>query len=283
MNGGEALEESIKFGVVASIDHPGVDYQNVKYSKGFWAKEPSQTITYVEAHDNLTLWDKLAISNPDESEEERQKMHRMANAMVMTSQGIPFLHAGSEFLRTKDGNHNSYNAPDEINRFVWARKAEYQENVEYMKGLIALRKEHPAFRMAEAEMVRAHLSFPEMPEMNMVGYRIEGAAVGDSFEEVIVLMNANTEAETYTLQDGVYEVYVDGENAGTEVLRTEKEEVEVPGKTLLVLSKSVENSLPAVEGNTSQNPVYLWAAMAFGAGLVVVMLMERKKNLKKTA
>lgn len=76
---------------------------------------------------------------------------------------------------------------------------------------------------------------------------------------------------------------MDGENAGTEVLRTEKEEVEVPGRTLLVLSKSVENSLPAVEGNTSQNPVYLWAAMAFGAGLVVVMLMERKKNLKKTA
>lgn len=283
VNGGEALEESIKFGVVASIDHPGVDYQNVKYSKGFWAKEPSQTITYVEAHDNLTLWDKLAISNPDESEEERQKMHRMANAMVMTSQGIPFLHAGSEFLRTKDGNHNSYNAPDEINRFVWARKAEYQENVEYMKGLIAFRKEHPAFRMAEAEMVRANLSFLEMPDRNMVGYKIEGEAVGDSFSEILVLMNANAEVRNYALPEGTYEVYVDGENAGTEVLRTEKEEVEVPGRTLLVLSKSAGNSNPVPEGDESGNPMYLWAALFLGAGLIAVMLLERKKNLKKAA
>lgn len=283
VNGGEALEESVKFGVVASIDHPEVNYQEVKYSKGFWAKEPSQTITYVEAHDNLTLWDKLAISNPDESEEELKKMHRMANAIVLTSQGIPFLHAGSEFLRTKEGNHNSYNAPDEINRFVWARKAEYQENVEYMKGLIKLRKEHPAFRMAEAEMVREHLSFLEMPEMYMVGYRIEGAALGDSFEEVLVLMNANAESKTYTLPEGVYDVYVDGENAGTEVLRTEKEEVEVPGRTLLVLSKSAGSSNPVAEGGESGNPMYLWAALFLGAGLVLVMLLERKKNLKKSA
>ena len=96
-------------------------------------------------------------------------------------------------------------------------------------------------------------------------------------------MNANAEPKTYTLPEGVYDVYVDGENAGTEVLRTEKEEVEVPGRTLLVLSKSAGSSNPVAEGGESGNPMYLWAALFLGAGLVLVMLLERKKNLKKSA
>lgn len=283
VNGGEELEESIKFGVVASIDHPGVDYQKVKYSKGFWAKEPGQTITYVEAHDNLTLWDKLMVSNSEASEEERIRMHRMANAVVLTSQGIPFLHAGSEFLRTKEGNHNSYNAPDEINQFVWARKAEYQDNVDYMKGLIALRKSHPAFRLSKAEDVREHLSFLEMPESNMVGYIIQGEAVGDSFSEVLVLMNANPEESVYTLPEGSYGIYVNGESAGLEMLETVEGEVRIPGTTLLVLAKGATSEAPSDGEASGEGTIYLWIALLMGAGLFGVMLLERKRNLRRTA
>ncbi|HSL86810.1 MAG TPA: type I pullulanase, partial [Bacteroidales bacterium] len=194
VNGQEGMEESVKFGIVASLDHPDINYQEVKYSNSFWAKEPDQTITYVEAHDNLTLWDKLSISNSEADEDEKMRMHRMANAVVLTSQGIPFIHAGSDFLRTKDGNHNSYNAPDEINKLVWDRKSRYLDNVEFFQGLIRMRKTHPAFRMDTAEEIRKNLTFLDMPEENLVGYRLDGEAVGDEWAEILVLMNANRES-----------------------------------------------------------------------------------------
>ncbi|MDG0963243.1 type I pullulanase, partial [Bacillus paranthracis] len=107
--------------------------------------EPVQSINYVECHDNMTMWDKLMRSN-EESEEILKKRHVLATAMVILSQGIPFLHAGQEFYRTKQGNENSYNANDEINQLDWDRKEKEIETVNYIKGLIAIRKEHGAFR-----------------------------------------------------------------------------------------------------------------------------------------
>ncbi|MGZ8559499.1 MAG: type I pullulanase, partial [Chitinophagaceae bacterium] len=99
-SGRPGMEESIKFGIVASCKHPQVDYSKVNYSKAPYAKQPSNTITYTECHDNHVLWDKLAISATDASEAERKEMHKLALSIVLTSQGISFLHAGSEFLRS---------------------------------------------------------------------------------------------------------------------------------------------------------------------------------------
>ncbi len=96
------MEESIKFGIVASVKHPQVDYSKVNYSKA--PMQPTfHTITYAECHDNHVLWDKLAISAKDATEAERKEMHKLALTIVLTSQGISFLHAGTEFLRSKKG------------------------------------------------------------------------------------------------------------------------------------------------------------------------------------
>ncbi|UWX54174.1 hypothetical protein NYZ99_14365 [Maribacter litopenaei] len=111
VNGAKKMEESIKFGVVGGIQHPQVEYNRVNYSKKPWTIEPWQSISYTSCHDNHTLYDKLKISSPSASREELISMHKLANAIVLTSQGTPFLHSGVEFLRTKQGEHNSYNLP----------------------------------------------------------------------------------------------------------------------------------------------------------------------------
>src|SRR5262249_3592617 len=138
------MEESIKFGIVASCKHPQVDYTRVNYSKAPYAAHPYNTVTYVECHDNHTLWDKLVLSAYDAPQSDRREMHKLALSIVLTSQGISFLHAGTEFLRSKKGNDNSFNAGDSINAIDWALKTKNKDVFEYVKALITLRKGHPA-------------------------------------------------------------------------------------------------------------------------------------------
>ncbi|HHY16201.1 MAG TPA: type I pullulanase, partial [Firmicutes bacterium] len=144
---GAGMEETVKFGMVGAVQHPQIDYGWVLYSRGPWAVEPSQCVLYAEAHDNLTLWDKLLITTPPEAEQERIAMIKLAHAIILTSQGIPFIHAGQDFARTKGGDPNSYQSPDHVNQLDWERKGEYLEVYEYTRGLIRLRKERPALRM----------------------------------------------------------------------------------------------------------------------------------------
>ena len=132
INGKEDLEDTIKFGIVASTQHDGIDYSKVNYSKEAWANEPYQTINYVTSHDNHMLWDRLQLSAPDASESDRLAMNRLAATIVWTSQGIPFMQAGEEFARTKrdeNGNleGNSYKSPDSVNELDWNRIGEYKE------------------------------------------------------------------------------------------------------------------------------------------------------------
>ncbi len=142
------MEESIKFGIVASCKHPQVDYSKVNYSKAPYAAQPSNTVTYAECHDNHVLWDKLAISSPDATEAERKEMYKLALSIVLTSQGISFLHAGTEFLRSKKGNENSYNAGDSINAIDWDLKTKNKDVFDYIKGLIKMRKDASCFQNA---------------------------------------------------------------------------------------------------------------------------------------
>jgi pullulanase len=276
VNGQPGMEESVKFGIVASIMFNAIDYSKVKYSKTPWAKEPYHTITYVEAHDNLTLWDKLMVSNPEASEKELIAMHRLANAIVLTSQGIPFIHAGSEFLRTKGGDHNSYRSPDSVNQLDYNRMAQYLDNVEYFKGLIQLRKAHPAFRMPEAELIRTHLKFLDMPVANMVGYTLSGNANGDKWETIAVLMNANDEDIEVELAQSGWAVVVNGEKAGTEVIeKISGSKVIVPARTLVVLVDA---------GSLSSNLWIYLLLFALGAGAGgFVYWKKTKKNVKEAA
>ncbi|MEJ2113356.1 MAG: type I pullulanase [Flavobacteriaceae bacterium] len=200
VSGAKNTEESIKFGVVGAIKHPQIDYQKVNYSTAAWANEPWQSISYVSCHDNHTLYDKLKISTKDAVEETLIKMDKLANAIVLTSQGTAFIHAGSEMLRTKNGEHNSYNLPDSINQIDWNWKVKYQDVVNYYKDLIKLRKEHPAFRMTSAEDVRNNLEF-KIIEDGLISYQINNNANGDTWKKVLVIYNAKNESYNYPLED----------------------------------------------------------------------------------
>ena len=202
------MEESIKFGIVASCKHPQVDYTKVNYSKAPYAAQPWNTITYCECHDNHLLWDKLAISAKDASESERREMDKLAISIVLTSQGISFLHAGTEFLRTKKGVENSFESPDSINAIDWSLKTKNKEMFEYVKGLIKMRKEHPAFRMTSAKQIADHIRFSNNYQKGRVTYIINGQALKDPWKKIIILFNGNTGKRTGLLPPGKWKTAI---------------------------------------------------------------------------
>ena len=190
VSGRQGMEASIQFGVVAATAHPQIDYSKVNYSRAPYAVDPGSTVTYAECHDNHVLWDKLALSCPGASETERKQMYKLALSIVLTSQGIPFLHAGAEFLRSKNGNENSYNAGDSVNAINWQLKSQHSDMTAYVKALIQLRKEHPAFRLRTGEEVARYLRFIKNEEQ-VVAFTIDGAAADDSWKKILVVYNAS--------------------------------------------------------------------------------------------
>src|SRR5260370_25193691 len=145
---------------------------------------PGEPINYVTSHDNYTLWDKIAFSNPDDTEADRMMMDELAQAVICTSQGVVFLQGGEEMLRTKGGNSNSYNAGDAVNQFDWSRKAHYWKVFKYYAALIHLRRTHPAFRMRSANAIQAHLSFLETPE-NTLMFDLVHHPTGHTFDTLL--------------------------------------------------------------------------------------------------
>ncbi|EEL70518.1 Pullulanase, type I [Bacillus mycoides] len=227
VNGKQNMEDRIKKGITAGIDY---DTNSSTY------QDPEQVLTYVEAHDNHTLWDKLELTNSGDSEEMRKQMHKLSSSILLTSQGIPFLHAGQEFMRTKYGDHNSYKSPDSINQMDWLRRAAFNNEVEYMKGLIDLRKKYPAFRMTSAEQIKKHIAFIDVPK-NVVAYTIDGKGSGNKSEYFMVAHNANREAVDITLPSkGPWKVLVNENQAGSKTLYVVHDnKIKVPALSSLVL------------------------------------------------
>ena len=207
-SGKQDMEESIKFGVTAACEHPQIAYQRVNYSKSPYAKEPSQVVSYCECHDNHVLWDKLSISNATDATDIRKQMHLLSLSIVLTSQGISFLHAGTEFLRTKRGVENSFNAGDSINAINWNDKSNYQDVYVYVKGLIKMRKEHPAFRMTTQAEIAGHIRFDESTPRGLIAYEINGAAVGDEWKNIRVMYNGSAEVKQIKLDKGSWNVHI---------------------------------------------------------------------------
>lgn len=185
ISGEASFKERVMPGIIG-----GIPYDDDISS---FALQPDQTVNYAECHDNHTLWDKIGLSAEEESDEVRRAMHRLASSMILTSQGIPFLHAGQEFYRTKNGEENSYKSSDEVNRMDWEQAARHKEGIEYIRSLISLRKEHPAFRMKDAESIRKFLRFEKAPD-HAVAYTIRGHANGDPDENLFVLHHAGRTA-----------------------------------------------------------------------------------------
>lgn len=220
ISGNETQKESVKFGIVAATQHPQVDYSKVNYSSAPWAPQPDQCMTYVSCHDNHTLWDRLTLSRPDASVAERIMMHKLAGTLVLTSQGVSFLHAGIDMLRTKDGVENSFESPDAINQIDWNRKTEYREVFDYYRDLIAMRKAHPAFRMTSTAAIQNNLQFLDTESELLIAYTINGAAVGDSWKRIVVVLNGADESQLIDLPKGDWNTIVDAGKINLEGLRT---------------------------------------------------------------
>ncbi len=227
VTGKAGMEESIKFGIIAGTENSQLDYSLVNYSDAWWAKEPTQTITYASAHDNNTLWDKINISNAADSIEDKIKMNLLSCAIVLTSQGTPFFLAGEEFLRSKPMDEtgttfsgNSYNLPDSVNSLKWNTITDNMEVTNFYKGMIAFRKAHSALRMAKTSDIQANLTFLEGLEANVIAYTINNSPNGETAKALCMVFNANKTATTVAIPEGEWNVYVKGDKAGTEILET---------------------------------------------------------------
>ncbi|MGL4373056.1 MAG: type I pullulanase, partial [Turicibacter sp.] len=163
--------------------------------------EPSMTLNYVECHDNMTLFDKIMLSNKCESLETRIKRQKMITALIMVSQGISFIHAGQEFARTKGGDHNSYMSPDSVNQFDWDRKDENIEIIEFVKGFIKLRKSLKALRLNTAEEVKKHVSV-QKHEDRVIEYTIADVLAYGPYEEIKIFVNPTHQDFTTPLPVG---------------------------------------------------------------------------------
>lgn len=242
ISGKDGMEESIKFSIVAATPHQQVlTSKNDKGSRS-WAEQPGQSINYISCHDNLTFWDKLAISNADDSEETRIRMNKLGSAIILTSQGVPFFQAGEEMLRSKPSatveggfDENSYTSPDSTNSIKWSDKAKVMDTYEYYKGLIAFRKAHSALRMTTKADIQGNLVFMSGLEPNVVGYTIANNANGDTAEKIAVIFNANENAVDVALPAGAWEICIDDQTAGTASVGTAEGTVSVAGISALVL------------------------------------------------
>lgn len=238
VNGKADMEEEIKFAIVGAIDHP----EAAKGKESGWAIHPTQSVNYISAHDDLTLWDKFAISNPKDSVETRKDMNRLAAAIIYTAQGIPFMQAGEEMLRTKPSlepdreyDNDSYNSPDSVNSIKWERKKIFSTEYQYYKGLIAFRKAHGALRMADGELVREHLHFLDAPK-NVVAYTISKPDETENLEKLCIIYNSNREEVEVNIPEGDWNVYINKTQAGTKILdKMQGGTIKVPGISALVL------------------------------------------------
>ena len=198
-------KESLKFGIVGAIQHPQIDMTKVNYSQKPWAIEPTQMISYVSCHDDMCLVDRLQSSIPGITTEELIKLDMLAQTAVFTSQGVPFMLSGEELLRNKKGVHNSFESPDSINQLNWDNLKKYPQVFNYYKNLIQLRKNHPAFRLANADLVRKHLEFIDTPE-GVVAFRLKNYAGRDDWRNIFVVLNASKEPIEVSIPDGRYTV-----------------------------------------------------------------------------
>lgn len=237
VNGQTIQEENIKFGIAGACFHPQIVYGYVERSKSPWATEPWQCVNYAACHDNYTLFDKFVLSSPDATEDELMRMVMMAGALVLTSQGIPFLHAGDEMARTKQGHHNSYKSPDSINQIDWTRKHTYNQVFTYYQSLIELRKSHPAFRMTSASQIREHLIFSSDYQPGVASYVLVNHANDDEWRTILLVFNGNRSEISFELMPHIkWRIVAQDNLIDTESIRfVEGTAIKVAGISMLML------------------------------------------------
>ncbi len=254
---------------------------------------PLETINYVECHDNHTLWDRLLISTIDNAavtDAERRAMDKLAAALLLTAQGIPFLHAGQEFLRSKGGDPNSYDKPDAVNMLRWQKKADNFDVFAYYRGLIELRRAHPLFRLETAEEVKRalkflddhlHLSLPT----GCLGFQLEDVTGRDQWARAVVLANPQPIQQEFVIPAGDWRVYADERSSGNQPLLNHgallnKTTAHVAARSVLILGESkttglkelnhedaaMSDKLPELVGGLTVKPIDSPAELSTSSG-----------------
>ncbi|MDX8367476.1 type I pullulanase [Cytobacillus sp. IB215665] len=233
---GFSLGNSFQLDKVKEVITGSISYNQAKIGM---FDEPVQSINYVESHDNHTMWDKMLKSNADENEETRMKRQRLATAIVLLSQGIPFVHSGQEFFRTKLGVENSYKSPDEINWLDWDRKVIYESSVRYTKGLLLLRKKHRAFRFPESSLIRKHLKFITDNDQ-VIAYQLLDVAKYGPWAYITVIHNSSKDEQLVKIDSGeVWEAVCHGDKTGiTPLIKMTGNQIIVPSISTLVLIRN---------------------------------------------
>ncbi|MDP4271033.1 MAG: type I pullulanase [Bacteroidota bacterium] len=209
VGGKTGLEESLKFGIVGATQHPQVNYSLVNYSKAPYAIHPDEVINYVSCHDDMCLNDKLRESSPFNTKADQiKRQNKLAQTIVFTSQGVPFILSGEELFRTKKGIHNSFQSPDSINEIDWHWKSIHHDLFDYYRNLILLRKQHPAFRMNTQADVANHLRFLDIKQKCVVGFMLTDHANGDECKDILVIHNGNSQPVEVSVPDGEWTAVV---------------------------------------------------------------------------
>ena len=221
---------------------------------------PLQTVNYASCHDNYTLFDNftvdaldlnglaLSAENAAKVAEQAAKYNNLAAAYYITAQGVPFIHAGEEMLRSKPTvdaennfvfDHNSYSSGDGVNSFKWAELGNELNaaSYEYYKGLIAFRKAHPALRMTEQAEILSAMTALNTGSDNVIAILNKGGNGEEA--EILTIINAGENAEV-ALPEGQWNVYVNGTTAGTEIIATVEGTVAIEGTTAMILVKAEE-------------------------------------------
>ena len=199
-------EAGIRFGIAGGIEHPQVNGEGNHKVPKIWALQPTQFISYVSCHDDMCLADRLKATLPQASEAVRKDLQKLALTAVLTSQGVPFIFAGDEVMRDKQGVHNSFNSPDEINAIRWKLKKTNRDLFDYVSGLVKMRRSHPAFRLGNADAVRNNLEFLPGTEDNVVAFRLNGQPNGDAWTDITVILNARNHATAVEIPDATWQV-----------------------------------------------------------------------------
>jgi pullulanase len=200
-----------------------------------WANKPEEAINYVSSHDNYTLWDRLQKDPVPTDDATRIKMDELANAAVFTSQGVPFMQGGDEFLRTKKGDGNSYASGDLVNQFDWSLPRTNASVVAYYSGLIHLRRVHPAFRMNSAALIASHLKFLNAPtQVTTIEFELTGHANKDPWKNIVVAYNPHPDPVSVTLPSGTWTVVATTGKVGEKKLGSASGSASVPGYTMMV-------------------------------------------------
>jgi pullulanase len=171
-----------------------------------WGIDPGQVIQYMTCHDNLCLYDKLVLSRPEADDAVRERMARLGYTLLLLSQGVPLLHGGDEFFRTKGGDANSYQSPDVVNKIDWRRKAEFRGLFEYVREVIALRRAHPMFRLRTRDEVAARCVLHPHPWWDTVVLELDGRDLaGETWRRALFLVNGSPDTDcVFDLPDGAW-------------------------------------------------------------------------------